>query len=166
MLRIDTFRPEYRSQSGFRSGRIPCRIRPDPDPDWIHWFWIRPDPNRIHQIHRISGRIRIRIWIRCTPIFHCWISSNKNVICICQSSYVISVGRKKIPRERETKHFRFTFALLCDVKEINAQVSENAHAQGSYSARAVPLERRQSIIASVLSGGRRWTGNDNALMQL
>jgi len=23
------------------------------------------DPNRIHQIHRISGRIRI--WIRCTP---------------------------------------------------------------------------------------------------
>jgi len=26
---------------------------------------IRPDPTRIHQIHRISGRIRI--WIRCTP---------------------------------------------------------------------------------------------------
>jgi len=46
-----------------------CQIRPDPDPNriQIHWTWLDPDPSRIHQIHRISGQIRIRIWIWCTP---------------------------------------------------------------------------------------------------
>ena len=43
------------------------QIQPYPDPNQIqiHWIWPDPDPSRIHQIHRISGRIRI--WIRCTP---------------------------------------------------------------------------------------------------
>ena len=47
--------------------RIIPQIRPDPDPNriQIHWIQLDPDPSRIHQIHRISGQIRIWIW--CTP---------------------------------------------------------------------------------------------------
>jgi len=47
--------------------RIPPQIRPDLDPSriQIHWIRLDLDPTRIHQIHRISGCIRI--WIRCTP---------------------------------------------------------------------------------------------------
>ena len=43
--------------SYLRSGRIQ-----------IHWIRPDSDPSRIHQIHQISGRIRI--WIRCTPNHH------------------------------------------------------------------------------------------------
>jgi len=48
--------------------------RSDPDLSQIpiHWIQLDPDPTRIHQIHWISGRIRI--WIRCTPTSCCQIN--------------------------------------------------------------------------------------------
>ena len=58
MLQMDTFK-QVSVKIRIRRIRIPVilGIRPD------------PDTNRIHQMHRISGRIRI--WIRCIPIIIC-----------------------------------------------------------------------------------------------
>jgi len=40
-------------------------FRDAPDPQFSDPAGSRPDPDRIHKIYPISGRIRI--WIRCTP---------------------------------------------------------------------------------------------------
>ena len=71
--------PEILDPAGSGSQPDPDILDPagsgsQPDPQFLD-----PDPYRIHKIYRISGRIRIRIWIRFTPNFDASINLFKSV---------------------------------------------------------------------------------------